>query len=216
MEHSTCPAYEALSMKHSFSSVKAVTFLCLVLFFMPFQTFAAVRVAACFEKVDDDIENNRFLEEYTKIAKCFEVEAVSFSAENNINIGSLSIGGGAGKATFGPLSITKKVDANSPGMFLRLVTGRHYDKITFMFFNVFNDKPQKHMELELHLAMLQSINTGAASGEDYLSENIEFQYGAVKISVIPYDERTGEAKDPVEAEWSRVLNKATTDTGTTF
>jgi type VI secretion system Hcp family effector len=41
------------------------------------------------------------------------------------NIGSQSSGSGAGKVTFNPFSVTKKVDKSSPNLYQNTVTGKH-------------------------------------------------------------------------------------------
>ena len=40
----------------------------------------------------------------------FEIEDFSFDTEQTLNIGSQSTGAGAGKITFNPFSITRKID----------------------------------------------------------------------------------------------------------
>ena len=55
-------------------------------------------------------------------------ESYNFSAVNNI--GSQSTGAGAGKVTFNPFSITRKIDKASPHLFMACITGRHIKKVT--------------------------------------------------------------------------------------
>ena len=54
-----------------------------------------------------------------------ELKILSYElgAENNINIGSISGGGGAGKATFKEFTITKSPDAATTMLFEYLTTG---------------------------------------------------------------------------------------------
>ena len=54
-------------------------------------------------------------------------ESYSFSAAN---IGSQSSGAGAGKVTFNPFSITRKIDKASPVLFKACITGQHITKVT--------------------------------------------------------------------------------------
>ena len=61
--------------------------------------------------------------------KAFEILSFEIGAENNINIGSISAGGGAGKATFKELIITKKTDTASCGLFSKLCEGGHLDDV---------------------------------------------------------------------------------------
>ena len=59
----------------------------------------------------------------------FEISNFEIGAENNINIGSVSSGGGAGKASFKELVITKKTDTASCGLFSKLCEGGHIDDV---------------------------------------------------------------------------------------
>ena len=62
-----------------------------------------------------------------KKEKAFEIISFEIGAENNINIGSMTSGGGAGKATFKEFTITKKTDTASAAMFSKLCEGAHFD-----------------------------------------------------------------------------------------
>jgi len=59
--------------------------------------------------------------------KALEILSFEIGAENNVNIGSITSGGGAGKATFKELTITKKTDTASCAMFNKLCEGNHFD-----------------------------------------------------------------------------------------
>ena len=60
----------------------------------------------------------------------FPVEAVNFGIEFPTTIGSQSGGAGAGKAKFDDFSVTKKVDINSPILFLACASGSHFTTAT--------------------------------------------------------------------------------------
>ncbi len=55
--------------------------------------------------------------------RVFEVETFSFDVEQTLNIGSQSSGAGAGKVTFNPFSITRKIDRSSPNLFRGALPG---------------------------------------------------------------------------------------------
>ena len=59
----------------------------------------------------------------------FEVEDFSFDIEQTLNIGSQSTGAGAGKVTFNPFSITRKIDRASPVLFERACSGTPYQQV---------------------------------------------------------------------------------------
>ena len=72
--------------------------------------------AFCYSTTDKDkIAGETQDEYYQKEHKAFEVLSFELGAENTINIGSISGGGGAGKATFKEFNITKKTDTASCG-----------------------------------------------------------------------------------------------------
>ena len=73
-----------------------------------------------------DVSGETLDKDYAKEG-AFEILSFEMGAENNINIGSISSGGGAGKATFKELTITKKTDTSSCAIFSKLCEGNHFD-----------------------------------------------------------------------------------------
>jgi len=59
----------------------------------------------------------------------FEVEDYSFDIEQVLNIGSQSSGAGAGKVTFNPFSITRKIDCASPTFFQMACSGTPFKQV---------------------------------------------------------------------------------------
>ena len=59
----------------------------------------------------------------------FEVEDFSFDIEQTLNIGSQSSGSGAGKITFNPFSITRKIDRASPTFFQLACSGTPFQQV---------------------------------------------------------------------------------------
>jgi type VI secretion system Hcp family effector len=64
----------------------------------------------------------------------FEIDDFSFDVEQVLNIGSQSSGAGAGKATFSPFQITKKVDVASTQLFQMAITGEAIKSISCSFY----------------------------------------------------------------------------------
>ena len=58
------------------------------------------------------------------------IEDYSFDIEQTLNIGSQSSGAGAGKVTFNPFSITRKIDSASPSFFQMAQTHRPIPRLT--------------------------------------------------------------------------------------
>ena len=147
--------------------------------------------------------------------KAFEVLTFELGAENVINIGSITGGGGAGKATFKEFTVTKKTDASSPGLFNSLVTGFHYANVcvdlrrsgvavkTMRSGGVF-------MKFDMRLVMVQDISWSGSDGDDVCEETVIFQFGAIEITYVPQDAKGGE-KAKVLSRWSRVKNNNSLD-----
>ena len=57
------------------------------------------------------------------------IEDYNFDIEQTLNIGSASSGAGAGKITFNPFSITRKVDRASPIFFQMACSGKSFQTV---------------------------------------------------------------------------------------
>src|SRR4051794_34448080 len=62
-------------------------------------------------------------------ASLFEIEDFSFDIEQTLNIGSQSTGAGAGKVTFNPFSITRKIDVSSAVFYERACAGEPFKNV---------------------------------------------------------------------------------------
>lgn len=146
--------------------------------------------------------------------KAFELISFSFGAENNINIGSISAGGGAGKATFKEFTVTKKTDTGSCGLFATLCTGNHFDEAIIELRRSGGSTTASgatFMKFHFKLVMVQDINWSGSDGDDVCEEEVIFQYGAIKIEYFTQgkDGKMTKASGGMgEAKWSRVKNKA--------
>jgi type VI secretion system secreted protein Hcp len=143
----------------------------------------------------------------------FELLSFELGAENNINIGSISGGGGAGKATFKEFTITKKTDTASTGMFYALVAGEHFDDMFIELRRAAGSQAegksgQTFMKFEFRLVMVQDISWSGSDGDDICEETVILQYGAIKIHYFKQDAQGKMASSPEEAMWSRVKNNA--------
>lgn len=149
---------------------------------------------------------------YSKV-KAFEIISFEIGAENTINIGSTSGGGGAGKAVFKEFTITKKTDSASPGLFTCLVSGAHFDDMHVELRRsgggTKSDDSQVFLRFDFYLVMVQDISWSGSDGDDVCEETVILQYGAMKITYWPQDAK-GARKKEISREWSRILNEATT------
>ena len=109
----------------------------------------------------------------------FTFDITSFSTKmTNSGTTSLGGGGGAGKASFAPVTITKAVDANSPTLFAALTRGTHIPKVVIHL----NGNPDQTVTLEEVLVSdLTPENTGTST--DKLHEQVSFGPAKIGVSV---------------------------------
>ena len=149
-------------------------------------------------------------DEIMKGESATEILSFEIGAENNINIGSISGGGGAGKATFKELTITKKTDTASCELFAKLCEGKHFDDMIIELRRsggAAGKSGDGFLKWEFKLVMLQDITWSGSDGDDICEETVVIQYGAMKVSYRMQDQK-GIMQTPKTAEWSRVKNQA--------
>ncbi len=143
--------------------------------------------------------------------KVFEIEDYSFDIEQTLNIGSQSSGSGAGKITFNPFSITRKIDIASAKFFEMACSGTAFQQVV--------------------LALRKSIGAGLAGGQDVSGmiflrfdfklvavktiswahddespkETVTFEYGGLQIRYAQ-QEASGKLKPAIPGGWNRVKN----------
>lgn len=142
--------------------------------------------------------------------EAFEIISFEIGAENNINIGSISAGGGAGKATFKELTVTKKTDTASCGLFTRLVEGGHIQDAHIELRRSGGSdgaSGSTFLKFDFKLVMIQDISWSGSDGDDICEETLVMQYGAMKVEYLKQDIK-GKMKTHSNAMWSRVKNKA--------
>ncbi|MFT5316086.1 MAG: type VI secretion system secreted protein Hcp [Candidatus Krumholzibacteriia bacterium] len=142
--------------------------------------------------------------------KALEIINFEIGAENTINIGSISGGGGAGKATFKQLSITKKTDTSSAQLFAKLCEGKHFNDMIIELRRSGGSAGKSgegFLKWEFKLVMLADISWSGSDGDDICEETILIDYGAMKVSYRKQGQ-DGKMEQPKTAEWSRVKNQA--------
>jgi type VI secretion system Hcp family effector len=139
----------------------------------------------------------------------FEVEDYSFDIEQTLGIGSQSTGAGAGKVTFNPFSITRKVDKSSPTFFQNACSGKAFQTVnlgmrksagndaTGVFFLVFTFK----------LVAVKTV--GWAHDDEAPKETVTFEYGGL---IVRYGQQqaNGKITTVFPGGWNRVRNVSDT------
>lgn len=144
----------------------------------------------------------------------FELISFEFGAENVINIGSISGGGGAGKASFKEFNVTKKTDTGSCGLFTNLCSGKHFEEAIIELRRSGGSADTSgvtFMKFHFLMVMVQDMSWSGSDGDDVCEESIVFQYGAIKIEYFKQSKDGKMSKadgGQGEAKWSRVKNKA--------
>lgn len=140
----------------------------------------------------------------------FEILSFELGAENTINIGSITGGGGAGKATFKEFTITKKTDTASTQLFEALVTGQHiHTAIIELRRSGQSSKTLRSggvfMKFEMRLVMVQDISWSGSDGDDICEESVILQFGSIEITYTPQD-AAGKDGTKCVTRWNRVKN----------
>ena len=89
-------------------------------------------------------------------------------------------GGGAGKANFQDISITKYIDLASTDLMLFCANGKHVAKGTITVRKA-GEKPLDYLKITLENILVSSYSTGGSGGEDRLTENITLNFAKVKV-----------------------------------
>jgi type VI secretion system secreted protein Hcp len=93
-------------------------------------------------------------------------------------------GGGAGKANFQDLSVTKYVDNATPTLMQKLATGDHIATGTLTVRKA-GKTPLEYIKLKLTKIMVTSLSTGGSGGEDRLTENISLNFAEFDFTYTP-------------------------------
>ena len=114
-------------------------------------------------------------------------------------------GGGAGKANFQDLSVTKWVDKASATLALYCANGDHFNSAKLTVRKA-GKTPLEYLIVEMKKVMVTSVSTGGSGGEDRLTENISLNFAEVKVS---YKEQKpdGSGEAPKVFKWNIPENK---------
>ena len=93
-------------------------------------------------------------------------------------------GGGAGKANFQDVSVTKWVDKSSHALLKAVSVGQHV-KSALLTVRKAGEKPLEYIKLTMKDCLISSISTGGSGGEDRLTENITINFGNFAYEYTP-------------------------------
>jgi len=110
-------------------------------------------------------------------------------------------GGGAGKVSLKPITITKRTDAASPVMFQACCTGKHFPTAKITLHKAGGDEAVDYLIFELEKVYVEAIDwAGSAGGDDQAVERATLRFGKITATYTPQTE-TGAKGSPVVASW---------------
>jgi type VI secretion system secreted protein Hcp len=101
-------------------------------------------------------------------------------------------GGGAGKASFQDISVTKYIDLASPNLMLFCANGKHITKGTLTVRKA-GENPLEYLKISVDNILVTSYSTGGSGGEDRLTENVTLNFAGVKVEYAQQDAKGGKA-----------------------
>jgi type VI secretion system secreted protein Hcp len=115
-------------------------------------------------------------------------------------------GGGAGKANFQDISVTKWVDTASPILMLYCANGDHFAEAKLTVRKA-GAKPLEYLIIHMKKVLVTSVSTGGSGGEDRLTENVTLNFAQ---AVVQYSKQKedGSGESPQEFKWDIAANAA--------
>lgn len=135
----------------------------------------------------------------------FEVEDYSFDIEQTLSIGSQSAGAGAGRVTFNPFSITRKIDLSSPVFFENACSGKSFKNVYLGMRKSAGGATSGKFFLLFTFKLVAVKTLGWAHDDEAPKETVTFEYGGLQIRYSR--QQPSGAMDPVVGKgWNKVKN----------
>jgi type VI secretion system Hcp family effector len=151
------------------------------------------------EELASDLKN------YATASQLFEVEDYSFDIEQVLNIGSQSTGAGAGKITFNPFSITRKIDRSSPILFDMACSGTAFKQVSLALRKSAGGMQSGviFLRFDFKLAAVKTISW--SHDDEAPKETTTFEYGGMLIRYCQQN-ANGSLNTAIPGGWNRVKN----------
>ncbi|MBO0800302.1 MAG: type VI secretion system tube protein Hcp [Blastocatellia bacterium] len=143
----------------------------------------------------------------------FEVEDFSFDVEQTLNIGSQSTGAGAGKITFNPFSITRKIDKLSPTLFQMACAGTPFQKVALGSRKASGGNTSGIMYLVFCFKLVAVKTISWSYDDESPKETVTFEYGGLQVHY-SQQKADGSFVAPIPAGWNKVKNVKDDDPAT--
>jgi type VI secretion system secreted protein Hcp len=141
--------------------------------------------------------------------KVFEVDDYSFDIEQTLSIGSQSSGAGAGKVTFNPFSITRKIDKASPIFFEMACSGTAFAQVTLALRKSAGNGTSGQIFLRFDFKLVAVKTISWAHNDEAPNETVTFEYGGLQVRYNQQDPSgamTGGKAAIYAGGWNRVKN----------
>ena len=148
----------------------------------------------------------------------FEIDDFNFDLEQVVNIGSQSSGGGAGRVTFTPFTLNRKVDRASPTFMTMCCAGTHFKQVSLALRRAgagasttadAMTSGSTFLRFDFALVLVKTVSWSGSDGDEAMKEELAFEYGAIKFSYLQQDFAGGgmtNAESMPIAQWNRVWN----------
>jgi type VI secretion system secreted protein Hcp len=145
------------------------------------------------------------LKGFASASQLFEVEDYSFDIEQVLNIGSQSTGAGAGKITFNPFSITRKIDRSSPVLFDMACSGTAFKQVSLALRKSAGGMTSGviFLRFDFKLAAVKTISW--SHDDEAPKETTTFEYGGMLIRYCQQN-ADGSLNTAIPGGWNRVKN----------
>lgn len=116
-------------------------------------------------------------------------------------------GGGAGKANFQDISITKYIDKSSMTLMQKVASGDHIPSATLIVRKAGGKTPLEYLKIDMTEVMITSVSTGGSGGEDRLTENVTLNFRHVASHYKPQTDK-GASEPAIDFVWDIAKNVA--------
>jgi type VI secretion system secreted protein Hcp len=140
----------------------------------------------------------------------FEISDYSFDIAQTLNIGAQIGGAGAGKVTFSPFTITRKIDCASPGLFQMACAGTPFQLVGLGVRRSGGGPGAGVMYLAYTFKLVAVKTISYVHDAETPQEAVTFEYGGLSIQYAQ-QKPDGTLLAPVGGGWDRVRNLASPD-----
>jgi type VI secretion system secreted protein Hcp len=148
----------------------------------------------------------------------FEIKSFNFSVQNNVKIGSQSMGAGAGKCVLEKFKFQKSIDSGSAALFASCAAGKHLDAAVLVLRKAGGAAPTAsqpcYLVFKFLFCYIDTVSWSGSSGDDIPAEDISFAYGSMQI-IYRMQDAKGNLTESYINQWSQVSNKSKFEVSTT-